>query len=194
MGTGTSGEVFRAYDTKHRSMVALKTLHRADPAALYRFKNEFRALTDVTHPNLVQLYELLLDDQRWFFTMELVEGCDFLEYCRDGASRRDGDANGPSGPEDPAQVHDAVRQLAVGLSALHAGRQTALRHQTAKHPGSSRRPGGAARFRPSSGTLSSPRRAQCRCRARRHAGLYVAGAGRRRPIDGSQRLVLGGRF
>ncbi len=120
LGTGTSGEVFRAYDTKHRSMVALKTLHRADPAAIYRFKNEFRALADVTHPNLVQLYELLLDDQRWFFTMELVEGSDFLEHCRDDAG--DGQHQGaePSGPKDPDQLRDAVRQLAAGLAALHA--------------------------------------------------------------------------
>ena len=37
LGSGTSGEVYRVYDTKLRSYVALKTLHRADPAAIYRF-------------------------------------------------------------------------------------------------------------------------------------------------------------
>ncbi len=134
LGTGTSGDVFRAYDNKHHSRVALKTLHRADPAAIYRFKNEFRALTDVTHPNLVQLYELLLDDQRWFFTMELIEGFDFLEYLRviDGDDSDDSDeatavkdpACAPSGdpafcPPPEEQLRDAVRQLAAGLSALH---------------------------------------------------------------------------
>ncbi len=118
LGTGTSGEVFRAYDTKHHSVVALKTLHRADPAAIYRFKNEFRALADVIHPNLVQLYELLLENQRWFFTMELVEGCDFLEYCR--AEGNGGMNAEPSGPEDPELVRDALRQLAAGLEALHS--------------------------------------------------------------------------
>ncbi len=117
LGTGTSGEVFRAYDRKHQSQVALKTLHRADPAAIYRFKNEFRALADVTHPNLVQLYELLLDGQRWFFTMELIEGCDFLEYCRGLALPVP--LQPASLPDDLPRLRDATRQLAVGLAALH---------------------------------------------------------------------------
>ena len=117
LGTGTSGEVFRAYDTRHDARIALKTLHRADPAAIYRFKNEFRALADVTHPNLVQLYELLSDGQRWFFTMELIEGCDFLEYCRGAAP--DDLAVPPAAPDDLDRVRAAVRQLAAGLSALH---------------------------------------------------------------------------
>ena len=124
LGSGAFGDVFRAWDQKLEATVALKTLHRADPAAIYHFKNEFRSLADVTHPNLVQLYELQSEDQRWFFTMELVEGLDFIEYA------------GTTGVElsDTTQVHPlpvpvvrhdfvrlraALRQLAEGLCALH---------------------------------------------------------------------------
>ncbi len=119
LGSGTSGEVFCVYDTKLRSYVALKTLQRADPAAIYRFKNEFRALADVTHPNLAQLYELLLVDGRWFFTMELIDGSDFLEYCRGEVQEPYQEDVPASPPPDLKRLRDATKQLAQGLTALH---------------------------------------------------------------------------
>lgn len=119
LGSGTSGDVYRVHDTRLHNSVALKTLQRADPAAIYRFKNEFRALADVSHRNLVQLYELLLEKDRWFFTMELVEGHDFLEHCRGVAAEDSYEETPASPPADLDRVREAVRQLATGLTALH---------------------------------------------------------------------------
>ncbi|RMH16496.1 MAG: serine/threonine-protein kinase PknK [Acidobacteria bacterium] len=129
LGSGTSGDVYRVFDRKRRMVVALKTLHKTDPAAIYRFKKEFRALADVNHPNLVQLYELLSQNDRWFFTMEMVDGLDFIDYVRGPRALPSYDTDldvgrpvkpQPAAPAGPERLRDALRQLAEGLQALHA--------------------------------------------------------------------------
>lgn len=118
LGAGASGEVYRVLDRRFRHEVALKTLFRADPAAVVRFKNEFRSLADVVHPNLVQLYELQTDGATWFFTMELVPGVDLFEWVRGRAGAAPDNAP-PEPPPDEARLRAALVQLAEGLAALH---------------------------------------------------------------------------
>ncbi len=82
LGSGSFGTVYAAFDAERQCKVAVKHLHHTTPEALYLFKREFRALADLVHPNLVMLYDLTSQGDRWFFTMELVEGQSFFEYVR----------------------------------------------------------------------------------------------------------------
>jgi two-component system sensor kinase len=137
LGAGGMGIVYLAYDRKRRQTVALKTLRRVDPAALYGLKLEFRTLTEVAHRNLVHYYELVAGDDQWYLTMELVRGVSFLAHVRGangicletaGAGSFETAANASSPIADgepflPAEslerLRTALRQLAEGVAAIH---------------------------------------------------------------------------
>ena len=84
VGAGGMGVVYEAWDRERELTVALKCLRHVDALSLFFFKREFRSLADVSHPNLVVLHELESVGSDWFFSMEYVDGVDFLSWVRDG--------------------------------------------------------------------------------------------------------------
>lgn len=114
VGSGSFGDVYKVYDRHRGQTVALKILRGSSPSALLRFKNEFRKLNNVRHPNLASLYELIAEEPEWMFTMEYLDGVDFLRY----AGIVGGAFVSPL-EERERRIHTALPQLAAALTALH---------------------------------------------------------------------------
>src|ERR1700722_17225240 len=83
LGRGGMGTVFKALDRYRGDLpesnrhVAIKFLHeKVDGRAqtLSNLRREFYCAQALSHPNIVKVYELDLDDDAAFFTMEFLEG------------------------------------------------------------------------------------------------------------------------
>lgn len=100
LGAGGHGVVHAAIELRWGRKVALKTLRPGhDPLQL---KREFRLLRDLSHPNLVELYELHADGPRPFFTMELLDARPW-----------------PAGADTWPELRSLAQQLVAALSFLH---------------------------------------------------------------------------
>src|SRR5262249_9472382 len=111
LGSGAFGTVYEAWDREHHAIVALKVLRSRRPDLLLRFKREFRSLVDVRHAHLVRLYELFSESNRWFYTMEFVDGPNFLGHVR------------PKNRCDVDRLRTTFVQLVKGVEALHRARR-----------------------------------------------------------------------
>src|SRR5215813_12066874 len=107
IGQGAMGRVYLARDLALGREVAVKGIHRDwddDDQARERLRREARLLARLRHPNIVQVYELLVVGRELWIVMEFVPGLS-LTRC---------------GPWKPEQVVCLVRELASALAYAHA--------------------------------------------------------------------------
>ncbi len=77
LGSGGMGEVYRALDERLGRSVAIKILPSrlaTDSAALKRLEREARTLAALSHPNILAIHDVGMNQDSVFFVMELLEG------------------------------------------------------------------------------------------------------------------------
>lgn len=109
LGAGGMGEVWKATDTELRRTVALKqALPGADPEETERLRHEARIAATLHHPNIVTVFDVLVDGADRWLVMEYVEAASLAEKLRDEHTL------------PPRQVAYLGARVASALEAVHA--------------------------------------------------------------------------
>ena len=107
---GGMAMVYRAQDTLLNRAVALKILYpelSADPLFVERFRREAQAAANLSHPNIVPVFDWGEDAGTYFIVMELVEGTSLAELLRGSQTLT------------PAHSAEIVAQVAAALGYAH---------------------------------------------------------------------------
>jgi Protein kinase domain len=105
IGTGGGGSVFVAWDPELAREVALKLVAASGPELRARAVAEGKALAQLSHPNIVPVFDVGVIDERVYLVMELIRGKSLRAFARDAR---------------PREIVAAYRQCARGLAAAHA--------------------------------------------------------------------------
>lgn len=83
VGVGGMCNVYRAFDSVDLRTVAIKMLrdeYAGNEEFLRRFRNESKAINALSHPNIVKIYDVVLDTSNPYLIMEYVDGITLKEY------------------------------------------------------------------------------------------------------------------
>ena len=111
LGEGGMGAVYKAKDREVERVVALKLIRpemASNPAILARFKQELMTAHQVTHKNVIRIYDLAEADGVKFITMEYVEGSDLRQLLKE------------HGKFSPDEAVDMIRHVCMALDAAHS--------------------------------------------------------------------------
>jgi tetratricopeptide (TPR) repeat protein/TolB-like protein/predicted Ser/Thr protein kinase len=110
LGQGGMGTVYLVHDLELGRDIALKLIRApftADPQLLERFKREIRLASEITHPNVLRVYDLGESEGTRFLTMQFIPGEDLASIIR------------REGPLTLDRTITIFRQICEGLAAAH---------------------------------------------------------------------------
>ena len=111
LGEGGMGAVYKAKDVEVDRLVALKVIRpdlAANPDILHRFKQELILARQITHKNVVRIYDMGEAEGVKFITMEYLDGDDLRRILRQ------------SGKLAPSEAVSIMQQICRALDACHA--------------------------------------------------------------------------
>lgn len=110
IGSGGMADVYKAVDETLGRTVAIKVLHAHyanDPGFVARFRQEAQAAANLSHPNIVNIYDWGRDDDTYYIVMEYVRGTDLKALVQQNGSM------------DPYKAADYCAQACAALSVAH---------------------------------------------------------------------------
>lgn len=108
LGEGGVGRVYAAYDEQLDRRIAIKVLrHGVEDNSRIRIEREARAMAKLTHPNVVQVYEVSTAEGELYIAMEYIEG-ETLDVWQKSSER------------SWSEILSAYMQAGEGLAAAHA--------------------------------------------------------------------------
>ena len=85
VGVGGMANVYRGTDVKTGNQIAVKVLKDEfldNEELVRRFKNESKAISILSHPNIVKVYDVSVTDKLQYIVMEYVDGITLKEYLK----------------------------------------------------------------------------------------------------------------
>ena len=110
IGTGGMADVYKAKDHKLNRFVAVKVLKsefREDTTFIRKFRSEAQAAAGLTHPNIVNVFDVGDDEGVYYIVMELIEGITLKEYIT------------KKGKLSVKEATSIAIQVSMGLEAAH---------------------------------------------------------------------------
>ena len=110
IGEGGMANVYLAYDTILDRNVAVKVLRgdlATDEKFVRRFQREALSASSLSHPNIVEVYDVGEDNGQYYIVMEYIEGCQLTQLLK------------KRGRLPFSEVIDIMLQITDGLSVAH---------------------------------------------------------------------------
>lgn len=110
IGAGGMADVYKAQDRKLNRLVAVKVMKaefREDTSFVQKFQKEAQAAAKLSHPNVVNVYDVGEDRGLYFIVMELIEGITLKNYI------------GKKGKLSVKEATSIAIQVSLGLEAAH---------------------------------------------------------------------------